>query len=128
MLIKLHVFKFIFILLILVSLVTGCRYESRDLLNGINTPCDLSNVGYSSAIRPILNSNGCLSCHSGPVPEGNISLSDYVGLKAKVDDGRLWGAINHFPGFSPMPQGLNKLSDCEISKIKTWIDAGAPNN
>jgi hypothetical protein len=34
----------------------------------------------------------------------------------------------HSPGFSPMPQNDNKLSECNIAKIKKWIATGAPNN
>jgi hypothetical protein len=55
-------------------------------------------------------------------------LDTYAGVKAKVDDKRLWGAINHFDTFSPMPQGYGKMSDCDIKKVGAWINAGAPNN
>lgn len=89
--------------------------------------CDSTNVTFSGTIRPIIT-NKCLGCHSGTPPQGNINYSTYNGVKAKVDDGRLWGAINHFPGFSPMPKGGAKLSDCEIKQFRKWMDAGAPNN
>lgn len=89
--------------------------------------CDSTNVTYSGTIRNII-SNKCLGCHSSSAPQGNINYTNYGGVKAKVDDGRLWGAINHLPGFSAMPKGGAKLSDCEIKQFKKWIDAGAPNN
>jgi hypothetical protein len=107
---------------------TGCRYNSEEELFGITPPCDTTNVTYSTTITGIINSNGCLACHVGPAPSGNFTLSTYTDVKAKVDDGRLWGAINHFPGFSPMPQGGSKLTQCEIDRINAWISAGAPNN
>ncbi|RYY42338.1 MAG: hypothetical protein EOO06_21310 [Chitinophagaceae bacterium] len=72
--------------------------------------------------------NKCVGCHSGTPPQGGINYTTYAGVKAKVDDGRLWGAINHAAGFSPMPKGGTKLSDCEIKQFKKWMDAGAPNN
>ena len=89
--------------------------------------CDSTSFTYSTAIRNII-SNKCQGCHSGTAPQGGIDLSTYTGLKAKVNDGRLWGAINHQPGFSPMPKNGTKLSDCEIAQFRQWIAAGAPNN
>ena len=89
--------------------------------------CDSANITFSGTIRSIMN-NKCVGCHSGSSPQGNINYSTYAGVKAKVDDGRLWGAINHLPGYSPMPKGGSKLSDCEIKQFQKWISAGAPNN
>jgi len=93
----------------------------------VASACDSTNVTFSGTVRPIIT-NKCLGCHSGTPPQGNINYSSYAGVKTKVDDGRLWGAINHLPGFSPMPKGGNKLSACEINQFKKWIAAGAPNN
>jgi uncharacterized membrane protein len=89
--------------------------------------CNPNNFTYSGAIRNII-SNKCQGCHSGGTPQGGIDLSTYAGVKLKVDDGRLWGAVNHFAGFSPMPKNGNKLSACEIEQIQKWIAAGATNN
>ena len=89
--------------------------------------CDSTNITFSGTIRNILNTK-CNGCHSGTPPQGGIDLTAYINVKAKVNDGRLWGAINFLPGFSAMPKGGNKLSDCEIKQFKKWIDAGAPNN
>lgn len=89
--------------------------------------CDASNFTFSGAVQNIMT-NKCQGCHSGTTPAGGIDLSTYAGIKAKVDDGKLWGAINHAPGFSPMPKNGNKLSDCEIQQIENWIAAGALNN
>lgn len=93
----------------------------------VSSACDSTNIKFSGAIRNIINDK-CLGCHSGTIPQGNISFTSYAGVKAKVDDGRLWGSINYLPGFSAMPKGGVKLSDCEIKQFKKWIDAGAPNN
>jgi len=38
------------------------------------------------------------------------------------------GAVQHQPGFSPMPKGDNQLGDCDIQKMSAWIDQGAKNN
>ncbi|HVG42646.1 MAG TPA: hypothetical protein VM888_13635, partial [Chitinophagaceae bacterium] len=90
--------------------------------------CSTTSVTYSATITGLLSTYACTSCHSGPAPSGNFSLVGYTNVKAKVTDNRLLGAINHASGFSPMPQGGPKMSDCDISKIKKWIDAGAPQN
>jgi hypothetical protein len=89
--------------------------------------CDSTNVTYTATIKPIVSLK-CQGCHSGSTPQGGIDLSTYAGVKAKVTDGRLFGAVNHLPGFSPMPKNGAKLSTCELAQIKKWIDAGALNN
>jgi hypothetical protein len=90
--------------------------------------CDTSaSVSFSSTITPILTAK-CTGCHGGTNPQAGINLTTYAGVKAKINDGRFWGAINHQPGFSPMPKNGSKLPDCDLAKIKKWIDAGSPNN
>ncbi len=95
--------------------------------NSCVNACDTTNVTYTATIKTLI-AGKCQGCHSGSAPQGGIDLSTHTGLKAKVTDGRLWGAINHASGFSPMPKNGNKLSDCEISQIRIWIDKGSPNN
>ncbi|MGV3656306.1 MAG: hypothetical protein ACO1NX_00070, partial [Chitinophagaceae bacterium] len=97
---------------------------------GNNNPgtCVTTNMRYGADIAPIIQAN-CFACHSNATASiSGFSLEGHSNLKAKVDDGRLLGAITHATGFSPMPQGSAKLSDCNISKITAWINAGAPNN
>lgn len=89
--------------------------------------CDTTVFSFSGAIRNIIT-NKCQGCHSGLAASGGIDLSTYEGVKAKITDGRLWGAINHLAGFSPMPKNGAKLSECEITLIRRWIDAGSLNN
>ena len=89
--------------------------------------CDTATVTFNTTIKPIISTK-CQGCHSSSSAQGGIDFSTYTGVKSKVDDGRLWGAINHLSGFSPMPKNGNKLSSCEISKFRIWINSGAPNN
>lgn len=93
----------------------------------VSASCDTSNVTYSGSVQPII-ANKCQGCHSSSLAEGGYDLSNYAGVKARVDDGRLWGSVNQLPGYSAMPKNGTKLSTCELSVIKKWIDAGAPNN
>jgi mono/diheme cytochrome c family protein len=89
--------------------------------------CDTATVTYSAQIKNIISAK-CQGCHSSTAPANGYDFSAYAGVKARIVDGRLWGAINHMAGFSPMPKNGTKLSDCEIATFKKWIDAGSPNN
>ncbi|RYG04631.1 MAG: hypothetical protein EOO02_05700 [Chitinophagaceae bacterium] len=111
--------------------VASCSSDSEEDLLPPPTPpsgCDTAQVAFAATITPLLGTYGCTNCHSGTAPSGNINLSSYSGVKAKVDDGRLLGAITHADGFRPMPQGGNKMSDCDINKFRAWINRGALNN
>lgn len=89
--------------------------------------CDTLNVSYAATLKPVIETH-CKGCHSGANPSGGIDLSTYDGVKVVALDGRLYGAVSWAPSFKPMPQGGNKLPDCTVSKFKSWIDAGAPEN
>lgn len=121
---KTRIFGVLFLCILFTS---GCYYDVEEELYPISN-CDTSNVTYSGTITAIINSYACLSCHSGSNPSGGFSLEGYNNVKAKVNDSRLFGAINHLPGFTPMPYSLPKMNQCDINKVKAWIDAGAPNN
>lgn len=113
---------------ILVILSFNSCYNNKAEILFPQTVCDTAAVTYRLTIVPILSSNCTPSCHSGIVPTGGIYLDNYGGVKQQVDNGKLWGAVTHSSGYSPMPKNGNKLSDCNLSKIRTWILAGAPNN
>jgi hypothetical protein len=108
-------------------LFSGCYYDTEEELYSGDIVCDTASVTYSTTIKPLVDGS-CTSCHSGSAASGNIDLTTYAGIKAQADNGAFYGAIAHADGFSPMPQGGNKLSDCLIAKVKHWIDQGAPQN
>lgn len=91
------------------------------------TTCDVSQVTYTKTVKPILDRT-CNGCHAGSAPSGNVDLSSYTGVKKYALNGKLFGSINHDPGFVRMPDGAAKLPSCEISSIKEWIRLGALNN
>jgi mono/diheme cytochrome c family protein len=82
---------------------------------------------YSNDVQPILEAN-CYSCHGNGNINGGVTLDNYAGVKAVADNGFLVGVITHAAGYPPMPDGGGKLSDCNINKIKDWINRGATNN
>jgi hypothetical protein len=89
--------------------------------------CDTTNITFTANVLPIINAN-CTGCHSGSTPAGNISLTNYSDVVASLNSGRLMGSIRHESGYSPMPKGGNKLSNCELAKIEIWVKDGFPNN
>ena len=112
----------------MVFALQGCYYDIEEELYPSNgTTCDTSAVTYSGTIKSILNES-CISCHSVASAQGNVVLEGYSLLKVYVDDGSFLGSVSHGAGYSPMPKGGNKLSDCKILQIQTWIASGAPNN
>ena len=88
--------------------------------------CSTDNVSFSTYVKPALAS--CTTCHKTGNAGGGINLDSYAGFKSAAISGKLYGALSWSNGFMAMPQGGSKLPDCNINKIKSWIDAGAANN
>jgi mono/diheme cytochrome c family protein len=82
---------------------------------------------YSANVQPIIAAN-CYSCHGNGLSQNGVSLDSYSKVKQRVNSGQLMGVITHAAGYTPMPYGKAKLSDCDINKIKSWIDSGALEN
>jgi mono/diheme cytochrome c family protein len=121
----------IVIVLICFVSISSCYYDKEDLLYGTGNagPCTDSagTVSYTQKIVPMLEQN-CYSCHSGNSPSGSQLMGTYAADRAMAQNGKLYGTINHSAGFSPMPKGTPKMSNCQIITIKKWIDAGMLNN
>ena len=106
--------------------MTGCYYDKEEILYP-QTVCDTAVVTYSTTITPILSSF-CISCHGGSTPSAGIKLDTYADVNVQIINGRLWGAVSHATSYSPMPKNAAQFNTCNLTKIKKWIDAGAPNN
>lgn len=107
--------------------LAGCYYDKEDVLYPAGN-CDTSNSTYSAMVQPALQTYGCTGCHSGAAPSGNLLLATYADVKTVAQNGKLYGSITHSSGYVAMPQGGNKMSSCDINRIKAWIDSGALNN
>lgn len=110
--------------------VVACSKENEQNLTPpvIGVPaCDTVNIKLAANVAPILNTY-CYNCHGNGRAQGGVKLDVYAELKLWVNSGDLLGAITHATGYSPMPKGGSKLSDCDINKIKAWINRGALNN
>ena len=119
--------KVLYIVLI-VLVISSCYRDAEEVLYPATGNCDTTGITYAGTVAPLLQSYGCVGCHNGPAPSGSISLDNFNGVRAAALNGKLYGAISHSSGFSPMPQGGSKMSACHITKIRSWIDAGSVNN
>ncbi len=86
--------------------------------------CDVTGVTFSKDVLPIIQKR-CYSCHGNGQNQGGVNLDGHAKISTSP---KLYASIAHLPGAEPMPIGGSKLPQCEIDKIKAWLDAGAPNN
>ncbi|UOQ98545.1 cytochrome c [Hymenobacter sp. 5317J-9] len=114
--------------LLALGAAASCTYSHGDPAPACDVPRE--NVTYAKVISPIFDAN-CRECHGStvyPVKGGGNNFGDYQALSSYFSPSKLLGCIRHDPGFDPMPQGRQKLSDCDIQRIEAWIAAGKPNN
>lgn len=110
-----------------IALIRRWINEGAKNTTDCGSPCDSMDFKYSTAIKPLVEQY-CRGCHNSAAPSAGIALDVYDGIKAVALNGKLLGAIQHQQGFSPMPKGGAKLSDCQILQVKKWVADGAPNN
>ena len=123
---KILVIIFIFTFIIFIE---GCSYDKAEQVYPINgNACDTTSMTYTTNVQPIIQ-NYCYSCHAGTAPSGGgIVLDSYAGVKNfAAGGGSLIDRITSTDPSVQMPRGGPKLSDCDISKIKAWVNAGTPN-
>ena len=102
----------------------GAHNDTNCIVN-----CDTTKYTYSGAIAPMMQKY-CNSCHATASASsgGGIVLDTYSGVLAQAQNGKLLGDLQHATGFNAMPKGGNKLSDCKVTQVSKWIQAGSPNN
>ncbi|HKK80042.1 MAG TPA: c-type cytochrome domain-containing protein [Phaeodactylibacter sp.] len=106
-------------------ILQGAKNEQCDPDAG---QCDTEEVSFAEQVQPVITTN-CLGCHNDSAPSAGISLEGYENVKAVADNGLLYGVISWSAGYTPMPFGASEpLPQCTVDQIKSWIDAGAPNN
>jgi hypothetical protein len=128
--------KKLFICLSVISLfLIGCS-KTNEVAESKNAPpnaggsrgnCDTIYMRYNADVKPILQAN-CYSCHGNGMAESGITLDAYANVKRLADAGTLLGVITHASGYPHMPYQKPKLSDCDINKIRDWINWHALNN
>lgn len=105
------------------SFFAGCYYDVEQELYSSN--CDTATVTYSGTVAPMLQDNGCLGCHTAPATAGNnIVLDNQASIANLVQQNRFISGADRMPP-SPSPPAL---TDCNMDKLRAWVNAGAPNN
>lgn len=113
-------------LLFMAMVFVGCYFDNEEDLYPFGN-CNTSDVTYIGDVLPVMQSK-CYQCHDSSTNFGQVNLDSYESVRQFALNGRLFGAINHENGFSPMPKNAAKLADCDVQKIAVWIDQGALNN
>lgn len=70
-------------------------------------------------------------CHGGTFEfvADSVKLDEYQYVRDVALNGRLYGAMAHdSANYAPMPLGKPKVTDCELAKVKAWINQGAKDN
>lgn len=117
---------FLLFSILVIVLMNACSYDDLDKL-GRRGDCDTDFVSYSQDVLPIIEAN-CYNCHGNGATNGGVDLDGHAALASWADDGTLFCTINHDNGCSLMPKNQPQLPECDILKIKNWIDEGAQNN
>lgn len=107
------------------SIAAWINQGAKNTVN-CNCACDEAKFTYAAIVQPLIT-NQCVGCHKPGSLSGNVDLSTLSLIKTHVANGKLLGTITHASGFVAMPQGA-KLSNCQITQITKWIDAGTLNN
>lgn len=111
----------------LMIVLASCYNDKADKLyvSPTTTTCDTTTVTYSGSIQNIMTHNCAISgCHDGSNALARYNLTSYNGVVQSISHGLL-DAINRNGSVVPMPQTGAKLSDCDITKITTWVNDGA---
>jgi hypothetical protein len=123
--------KLFLLVCICVVALAGCYKDTEEELypdwsNTNTTGCDTTDVSFSTTVKPILDQYcATAGCHDATNSAG-YNLTTYNGaVQAKS---RLIGVIKWETGYSAMPKGGTKLSDCQIAQVSAWVNEGTKNN
>jgi hypothetical protein len=112
--------------IVVITLLSSCRYDNEEMLYPNSGNCDTTNVTYTNTIQPIM-AQSCTGCHGSSSPSAGINLTTYSLVRASAEDGSLYGTMSFQSGYSRMPKGGDKVPDCSLNKIQAWINNGYPN-
>jgi hypothetical protein len=124
--------KILFYLLILRG-VLACKHEPipitmTPIITESPDSCGVKNVTYNKTIRPIFNQY-CVSCHGDQRMSKGYNFQEYqiTTLWFKNDSTQILNVIRHEKGLS-VPLGGDKLPECKIRQIETWVREGFKEN
>ncbi len=116
------------LLFIVVVFIISCSKDVGELQKkSVPENCDSSsNYTYTNYVLGILNTNCTFSgCHNTGSVNGDFT--SYAGIKLKVDNGTFSNRVLVTKDMPPnYTSGPSSLSDCDLIKLKKWINLGAP--
>ncbi|MDX5405392.1 MAG: hypothetical protein LPK28_07835 [Bacteroidota bacterium] len=114
---------------LVLAFMGGCYYDNQEDLfsNYPQTNCDTSAVTYTEDISWIMDTY-CVSCHGGSAPQSGLDLSSYQGVQTAAQNGKLLDRISRPQGDALLMPPTGKMSDCNIDKVRVWVNKGAINN
>ncbi len=96
---------------------------------GDGDECVTTDLTYNNDIAAIIDGScATAGCHEMG-SSTTFEMHDYNAVLTEINgDNRIVGSINHETGFTPMPfpLGEDKIDQCNIDKITSWISDGAP--
>jgi len=117
-------------LVIIAVIFSSCYYDKKEDLYPGQADCDTVNVSFAKDIKPQIDAQ-CIGCHNTQSPTAGVALSTHGEILAYAKSGQLYGVLTWiapYTGSKQMPPNGPKWSNCNLSKLKSWIDKGAPNN
>ena len=115
--------KYLLLLALLVFGMAACGDDDEEEM----VPPVVDAVTYTNDIAAILNTNCTIpTCHNDTDLANGFSLDDFQQAAAAAAFSNFLPAINHEPGFSPMPRNADQLPQGQIDLITAWVDAGFP--
>ena len=110
------------IVAIAVVFITGCYYDTSELLYPGGADCTGVAPSYATEVAPLIQSKCALSgCHSAGVTNTGGPLTNYTENKNKA------ASIKATVLNGSMPKGCS-LTPAEIKTISCWVDNGSLNN
>lgn len=112
-----------FFLILLLSLLSGCYYDVEEELYPLDPSCPTGVITYTAHVQQIVATNCALSgCHVAGT--GLPNLTTYAGVKQIADNGLMRQKVIIDKTMPP----AGPLAACELRQLRTWLDAGAPEN
>lgn len=119
------------------AVMSGCSDKGNNPVSSTPPPPQGSQLSFQSDVRPILQRNGCISCHGG---SGGLVVGSVADLlkggnhgpaivAGNADGSNIIRKLLLTPPFGDrMPQGGPYLADSTIQILKNWINQGAKDN
>lgn len=110
-------------------LVTACGGDDDSDPSGTDEDCVTEGITYTDDIKAIFDTNcATTGCHNDTNLANGFSLDNYMAASGAVLFPNFMPSINHEDGViaMPYPPGSDKIAQCDIDKIKAWIDADLP--